>query len=64
MKSSHNQLQFFFELVLIFLRNIESHSLRRMETPCPFLGCGPNLELSNHSIEWGYLVRDYDMEPV
>ena len=65
MKSSHNQLQFFFELMLIFLSNIESHFLRRMETPGPLiLGCGLNLELSNHSIEWGYLVRDYDMEPV
>ena len=25
---------------------------------------GLDLELSDHSIEWGYLVRDHDMEPI
>ena len=50
--------------VLIFLSSIESHSLRRMETPGPGPGCGLNLELSDYSIEWGYLVWDHDMEPV
>ena len=51
-------------IMLIFLSSIESHSLRIMETLGPGPACGLNLELSDHSIEWGYLVRDQDIEPV
>ena len=50
-------------VVLIFLSSIESHSLRRMETPGPRPGCGLNLELSDHSVEWWYLVLDQDTDP-
>ena len=48
--------------LLIFLGNIESHSLRRMGTPGPGPQCGLNLVLSDHSVEWWYLVLDYDMD--
>ena len=42
-----------------------------MVTSDPRSGCGPspalgklNLELSDHSVEWWYLVQDQDVEPV
>ena len=52
--------------MLIFLSSIESHSFRRMENGDTWFGpgCGLNIELSDHSVEWGYLVRDQDMELV
>ena len=37
--------------LLIFLRNIESHSLRRMGTPGPGPWCGLNLVLSDHYVD-------------
>ena len=57
--------------VLIFLSSIKSHFLRGMETFGLGPGCGPspavgglNLELSDHSVEWWYLVKDHDMDPI
>ena len=42
-----------------------------METSDQGLGCGTSLalgelslELSSHSVEWGHLVKDQDVEPV
>ena len=49
-------------LVLIFLSSIESHFLRRMGTLGPGPRCGLNLVLSDHSVEWWYLVLDHNMD--
>ena len=46
-------------LVDFFLSSIESHS----HGEWGHLG-ELNLELSSHSVEWGHLVKDQDVEPI